>query len=327
MKWYKKLNVLLIISIVLTLFSGCNSNSASTVSSSANKKESLPKNISISYVKSPLNVPSIVEKRQKLFEKEFSKDNINITYPEITEGSKMTEAVAAGSLDFCNAIGATSVILGAANGVDIKIIGVYSRAPKAFTIMAKDPSIKTISDLKGKKVVGPKGTVLHQLLLAALNKDKLSESNVQFINMGIPDGVSALLSGKADAALVAGAAVDNAKKNGAHVITTGQGLLDGTIVIGVSGKFLKEHPDVVKRYLSVHNKSLSYMKNNSDETFKITAEEEKLSVSEVKEMYKLYDFNPKITSKDIEDLKKTEDFLKKNGMMSKSVSINSLIAK
>lgn len=321
MKILKKLSMLLVVSIIATLFSACGT----TQNSETRSKKDVPKSISISYVKSPLNVPSIVEKREKLFENEFSKDNMKITYPEITEGSKMTEAVAAGSLDFCNAIGATSVILAAANGVDIKIIGVYSRAPKAFTIMAKDPSIKSVKDLKGKKVVGPKGTILHQLLLGALEKENLKASDVQFINMGIPDGVSALLSGSAEAALVAGPSVDNAKKNGAHVVTTGEGILDATIVIGVSGKFLKKYPDIAKRYLKVHDKSLSFMENSKDKAYSLTSEETKLSLEQVKAMYDLYDFNPKVTDKDIKDLNDTKDFLVKNGMLKKNIDIKSLI--
>lgn len=321
MKILKKMSAVIAVLMIATFFNGCTS----TQNSETKSQKDVPKSISISYVKAPLNVPSIVEKREKLFENEFSKDNIKINYPQITEGSKMTEAVAAGSLDFCNAIGATSVILAAANGVDIKIIGVYSRAPKAFTIMAKDPSIKSMKDLKGKKVVGPKGTILHQLLLGALEKDSLKASDVDFINMGIPDGVSALLSGNADAALVAGAAVDNAKKNGAHIVTTGEGILDATIVIGVSGKFLKKYPDIVKRYLKVHDKSLSFMENSKDKAYNYASEEVKLPLDQVKAMYNLYDFNPKVTDKDIKDLNDTKDFLMKNGMLKKDINVKSLI--
>lgn len=319
MKSLKKLSIFMCFCVIFLSFSGCG------VSSDNTSKKTLPKKISISYVKAPLNVPSIVEKKNKLFEKEFSKDGIGISYPEITEGSKMTEAVAAGSLDFCNAIGATSVILAAANGVDIKIIGVYSRAPKAFTIMTKDPAIKSIKDLKGKKIVGPKGTILHQLLLGALEKESLKVSDVQFINMGIPDGVAALLSNKADAALVAGSAVLNAEKSGAHIITDGEGILDATIVIGASSDMLKKYPNIAKRYLKVHNESLDFMKKNKDKTYELAAEETKLSIDQVKQMYDLYDFNPQITNKDIDDLKATEDFLKKNNMLTKDIDVKSLI--
>lgn len=326
MKILKKAAALFCCSVLIaSTLAGCASGKSSNNGSEKQQSKETLKNINISYVKAPLNVPSIVEKKKNLFENEFSKDNIKVTFPEITEGSKMTEAVAAGSLDFCNAIGATSVILAAANGVNIKIIGMYSRAPKAFTIMSKNPSIKTVADLKGKKIVGPKGTILHQLLLEALKSSSMKTGDVQFINMGIPQAVAAMMGGSADAALVAGAAVPQAAAKGAHIITTGEGLLDATIVIAASGDFLAKHEDIAKRYMSVHQKSLDFMKSNTDETYKLAAEETQMSLDQVKEMYNLYDFNPKITDKDIKELEKTQDFLKENGMLTKTVDIKSLI--
>lgn len=283
--------------------------------------------INISYVKLPLNVPSIIEKKKNLFEKEFNPDGIEVNFPEITQGSKMTQALAAGSLDFCNALGGTSLILAAANGVDIKMIGVYSRAPEAFTIMAKDPDIKSTADLKGKKVVGPKGTILHQLLLASLVKNDLNISDVEFANLGIGRGVSALLADSADAALVAGPAVPQALDSGAHIIESGEGLLDATIVIAVSGSFLDKHPRLVDRYLKVHQQSLEFMHNNPEETFELAAEETGISKESVKQMYKWYDFNPEITESDIKELEKTQQFLIDNNMLGQSVDIKELIVK
>ena len=294
-----------------------------------NKKEQpAPKvdTITISYVKLPLNVPSIVEKKQTLFEKEFGKDNIKVVFPEITEGPKMTEAMAAGSLDFSNALGGTSAILAASNGVKLKVIGMYSRAPKAFTLMAKDPAIQTVADLKGKQVAGPKGTILHQLLLAAEAKAGLKADDVAFVNMGIPPAVTAMLNGNVAAALVAGPAVSQAVAAGAHIVTTGEGLLDATIVIAVREDFLTKHPDLVKRYMNVHAASLQYMKEHPDEVYKMTAEETGLSVEQVKTMYGLYDFDPTIKESDIVDLEKTQEFLKQNGMLTKPIDIRSIIA-
>jgi len=281
--------------------------------------------INISYVKLPLNVPSIVEKKLQLFEKEFGSDNIKVSFPEITEGPKMTEALAAGSLDFCNALGGTSAILAAAGGVDLKIIGIYSRSPKAFTIMAKQEDIRSVAQLKGKKVAGPKGTILHQLLLAALNKQGMKSEDVDYINMSIPQAVAALNSGSVDAALVAGPTVPQTLGAGAHIIATGDGLLDATIVIAVSGQFMKDHPDLVERYMKVHEESLRYMKDHPDEVYKMAAEETGISVDDVKEMYDWYDFNPNITDEDIRDLEETQEFLKQNDMLTNTIDIQSLL--
>ena len=83
----------------------------------------------------------------------------------------MTEALAAGSLDFV--MPRWDIGNFAAAMESMKIIGIYSRAPKAFTIMTKDDSITSIKDLKGKKT-GPKGTILPT---ATCNLDQ-SEMNI-----------------------------------------------------------------------------------------------------------------------------------------------------
>lgn len=283
--------------------------------------------VNISYVKLPLNVPSIVEKKLELFEKEFGKDRIKVVFPEILEGPKMTEALAAGSLDFCNALGGTSAILAAANGVNLKIIGIYSRAPKAFTIVAADRKINTAADLKGKKIGGPKGTILHQLLLAALARDGLTAQEVAFVNLGIPQAVSAMLSGSIDAALVAGPAVPKALENGAHLITTGEGLLSATIVIAVSNQFMTQHPDLVERYMKVHNDSLRYIKEHPEEVCQLAAEETGISLEDVRKMVPWYDFNPVITAADLDDLEKTQAFLVQNGLLTQTIEIKSIVSR
>lgn len=315
----KKLIVAVLFILLVLTAAGCGLQQANRPAAPS------PATINISYVKLPLNIPSIVEKRLELFEKEFASDNIKVAFPEITEGPKMTAALASGSLDFCSALGGTSAILAAANGLDIKIIGMYSRAPKAFVIMTRDPAIQTAADLKDRTVAGPKGTILHQLLLAALKQQGIAGEAVKFVNMGIPQGVTALMAGDADAALVAGPAVPKALAAGGRIIATGEGLLDATIVIAVEGKFLRDHPELVKRYMKVHRQSLAYMQRHPDEVYRLTADETGLAVEDVKKMVDWYDFNPAITGDDIRDLEKTQDFLLQNGLLTQTVEIQKLI--
>jgi len=285
------------------------------------------KTLRITYVKSPLNIPSIVDKNLETVKKSFAKNSVTVTFPDINSGAKQTEALAAGSLDICSALGGTSAILAASNGVDIKIIGTYSRAPKAFNIMAKDPSIKTAADLKGKKVAGPKGTILHQILIAALDKNGLQPTDVELVSMGIPASVTAMLNGNVDVALVAGADVLRAQKAGAHIVANGEGLVDATIVIATSGKFLKEHPEAVKQFLAAHKENIEYMNKNKDSAFAYTAKETGLQPSDVEAMAPWYDFNPRISAKDIEELVKTQDFLLKTKLQTNKININDIIAK
>ena len=315
-----------LVAILLFAFAaGCGSAPA-TPSAPAKPAAANPKSISLTYVKAPLNVPSIVEKKLGLLEKEFAKDKIAVQYPEITVGSKQTEAMAAGSLDFAHALGGTSAILAAANGVDLKIIAIYSRAPKAFVVLTKGDKIQKVSDLKGKKVAGPKGTILHQLILAALAKEGLKPDDIQFVSMDLPSSAAALMNGSVDAALSAGPDAIRAEKAGARVLTTGEGLVEATIVTAVRGEFLQKHPDLVKRFLKTHTAAIEHMRSKPDEVLAMTAAETGLPAETVKLMLPLYDFSPTIKPSDIAELKRTQDFLLQNGMLKKSIEIEKMLA-
>ena len=310
-----------IVALSLSLF-GCGQ------SDKANTTGKYPTAINMTYVKSPLNIPSIIEKEQKIFEKEFEKEKIAINYAQIDSGAKQTEAIAAGSIDIAHALGGTSAILAAANGVDVKIIGMYSRAPEAFTIIVTDPAIKSVADLKGKTVAGPKGTILHQLLMSALKKEGLSANDVNFVSMGIPESAAALSGGSVQAALLAGPIAIKAQDQGARVLVNGKGLLEASIVIGVRNDFLKKHPDVVKRFLASHQKVVADYQKNPQSFYAPTMKETGLSENQINIMSPWYDFTPTIKDSDIKDLEATQDFLIATGMLpkEKKINIQSMIA-
>lgn len=300
--------------LILTL-SGCSS------SKSTAPADQPPGELKITYVKSPLNIPSIIDKNLQTVSKEFAKTNIKVAYPEINSGAKQTEALAAGSLDICSALGGTSAILAASNGVDLKIVGIYSRAPKAFNIMVKDPAIKTAADLAGKKVAGPKGTILHQILIAALAKEKLQPDAVELLSMDIPPSVTAMLNGNVDAALVAGSDVLRAQKAGAHIITSGEGLVDATIVIAARGELVKNNPDIIKHYLSAHRENIAYMNREQAKAYEFTAQATGLAPEDVAAMAPWYDFAPEIKTADIKDLNETQDFLLATGLQKNKIDL------
>ena len=293
----------------------------------AEPKATTPKELKITYVKSPLNIPSIIDKNLQTVSKEFAKTDTKVSFPEINSGAKQTEALAAGSLDICSALGGTSAILAASNGVDLKIVGIYSRAPKAFNIMAKDPSIKTAADLAGKKVAGPKGTILHQILIAALAKDGLKPDAVELLSMDIPPSVNAMLNGNVDAALVAGSDVLRAQKAGAHIITSGEGLVDATIVIAVRGDLVKNNPDIIKRYLAAHKENIAYLAKEQSKAYDFTAQATGLTPDDVAVMAPWYDFDPEIKTADIKDLNDTQDFLLATGLQKNKIDLAPYIVK
>lgn len=327
------LSVLLSAAIAAASLAGCASGGQSSqaetsqpVSSAA--PEFTVDKIGVTYVKSPLNVPSIVEKEQGIFTKAFEEYGLPVEYSNLTTGPEQTQALASGDIQFLYAVGATSVILSASNGADIKIISTYSRSPEAFRMFAgKDSKIQSAADLKGKKIAGPKGTILHELMVAYLATAGLTEKDVEFVSMGIPDAQAALVGGTIDCALLAGPTAYNMEKDGYKIVTTGKGLVDATIVVATSQSFYDKNPLLVKRFLEAQDQIASYMKENSEAILEMTAKETELSIDAVKEMYPMYDFSTEITDADITSMKKTEQFMKENAMIENDVDIDQLILK
>lgn len=314
MKFRKKKIFLTMATAILFLIGGCG-------------KEKPLKEINVTYVKSPLNVPSILEKNLNLFDKEFEKDGITVKFHNLTTGPEQTQALASGELDILHALGGTSAILAASNGVDLTITNIYSRSPKGFMLLSKDNTITSPEKLKGKKIAGPKGTILHQLLLAYLDKGNVNIDDVEFINMGLPETSAALQNGTIDVGLLAGPVALGAIKNGANVVTNGEGLVEGIIVTAVRDDFLKKYPNIVKRFLTVNENTIKSIDENFEEVLKVVEKEAGLSKEEVIDMYSLYDFNPEIKESDIEELKNTQEFLIKNNLQEKEIDIEKIIMK
>lgn len=281
--------------------------------------------ITVTYVKSPLNVPSIVEKEEGIFAEHFAELGYDVAYSDLTTGPEQTQALASGDIQFLYAVGATSVILSASNEADIKIISTYSRSPEAFKLFGQDDSIKSPEDLRGKKVAGPKGTILHELLVAYLATAGMTEDDIEFLSMGIPDSQAALAGGSVDAALLAGPTAYNMEKDGFPVITDGKGLTEATIVVATSGAYAAEHPEEVKTFLEAQQAVLDFIENEEDTAMEETAKETELSIEAVLEMVPMYDFDMTIKDSDIEAMKKTMNFMLENGMIENEVSIEDLI--
>ena len=281
--------------------------------------------IAVTYVTAPLNVPSIVERKIGAFSDAFASAGIGVTYSNLTAGPDQTAALASGNIQFLFAVGATSVILAAANGADIAIVDTYSRSPKAFMLVTGPHGPTSAAGLKGKTIAGPKGTILHQLLLAYLATAGLTAHDVNFVNMTIPAAQAALANGSADVALLAGPAASQALAAGDRKVTDGTGLVGATIVDATSRTFADAHPDLVATFVKAHRAVLAYMAAHPDATVTMTAAATGLSADAVRATYPDYDFSATVSAADLADLAATQQFMLANGMINKPVDTKALV--
>lgn len=324
----KRLTAALLCGSLLALsLAGCGKSAAISSAAQSSAASHSADKVVITYVQSPLNVPTIVEKARSSFETAYKAKGVGMEYSNLTSGADQTAALASGKIQLLNNVGGASVIISAAGGADIKILSMYCRAPKAFMLFSKNAAVKSPADLKGKTIAGPKGTTLHEMLAAYLKTGGLTLKDVHFVSMSIPNARAALEGGSVDAALLAGPNAYNCQKKGFHMVTNGDGLITGTSVTATTQKFYNENKDLVNTFLQVQKETLQYISKNYENSMKMTAKATDLDIGAVKEMYKLYDFDSTISDTDIASLQSTEAFLKEAGMISKSVDIKSLLLK
>ena len=94
----------------------------------------------------------------------------HVTWTEFASGPPLLEAVNVGAIDFGNT-GETPPVFAQAAGAPIRYVAYEPPAPKGEAIfVAKDSPIKSVADLKGKKVAVARGSNAHYLLVKALEK-------------------------------------------------------------------------------------------------------------------------------------------------------------
>jgi sulfonate transport system substrate-binding protein len=122
-----------------------------------------------------------------------------ITWSQFTSGPPLLEAANAGAIDI-GAVGNTPPIFAAAAGSKIKIVAAGDQNLAAQAILVpKTSAIRTIQDLKGKKVALAKGSSAHALLLGVLKKAGLTFDDIQPQYLQPADALSAFSGGKVDA--------------------------------------------------------------------------------------------------------------------------------
>ena len=276
----------------------------------------------ISSWKLPFNVPVMLELDRGSYASAFR--GMKVSDVNMQTGPKLMAVLAAGELDIVQGIGDAAFLVAVSGGIDAKVIAVNSRSPKAFAVVSYNPAVKKLSDLKGKRVAGLRGSVVHEVFIKAMSENGLSESDVEFFPMPVPQATAALLAKKVDAALLVGSEILRAQKAGARVLADGEGRVRGLSLVVAGTKFIKSHPDVVEQFLSMRRGTLSAMKSDPAAVAAVAAKETGLEVKDVSNMMNWYDFDCTVSADDRRSLVSTKKYLIDNKMIAGELDIYSL---
>ncbi|WP_298068601.1 NrtA/SsuA/CpmA family ABC transporter substrate-binding protein [uncultured Mailhella sp.] len=281
--------------------------------------------LNISYVKSPFNLQMMVMKEHQLLEKKLGPKGITVRWHDIDSGAQQATAMASGDLDIGGVVNTTSVQIANAEGNPVIIVAAASRPTDVFGLAVQENGPKTFKELKGKTIAGPKGTVLHQLLAAGLAREGMSMNDVNFVQMGIPQGFSALMSGKVDAALIAAGALVKAGQAGKPILATATGLVTPKLVMCASGAFLKKHPELVADVVAVQDEACDWIMAHHDEAVALGAKEQNLSKEDAEKLFAWSHYAKRLNENDLKSLDEDMAFMLEQGMMRKSVDSRSFI--
>jgi sulfonate transport system substrate-binding protein len=207
------------------------------------------------------NPVSMVLKDKGWLEKEFAKDGISIRWVQTLGSNKALEFLNAESIDFGSTAGSAALVA-KINGNPIKSIYVYSRPEWTALVTRKDSPIAKVADLKGRRVAVTRGTDPHIFLVRALLDAGLSEKDISPVLLQHPDGKTALIRGDVDAwagldPMMAQAEIEDGARlffRKPEANTWG--------ILNVREEFLRDHPDLVRRVLSVYEEARKYSLGN-----------------------------------------------------------------
>ena len=190
----------------------------------------------------------VLQKAQGTLEKRLAAQNVSVRWVEFPAGPQLLEGLNVGSVDV-GYVGEAPPIFAQAAGANFVYIGNEPAAPEAEAIVVvKDSPIKSVADLKGRKIALNKGSNVHYLLVRALEKAGLKYTDVQPVFLAPADARAAFEKGAVDAWAIWDpflAAVQ--KQTGARIVADGRGGVANNhpFVLAERG-FAGRHPEVIK---------------------------------------------------------------------------------
>jgi len=159
-------------------------------------------------------------------EKRLAEQGVGVKWTEFPAGPVLLEGLNVGSIDF-GTVGEAPPIFAQAAGANLVYVGNEPASPASEAIVVpKGSSLRTLADLKGKKIALNKGSNVHYLLLKALEKAGIAYADIQPVFLPPADARAAFERGSVDAWAIWDPFLAAAEKQlGARVLADGKGLV------------------------------------------------------------------------------------------------------
>lgn len=233
-------------------------------------------------------------------EKRLAEQGVGVKWTEFPAGPVLLEGLNVGSIDF-GTVGEAPPIFAQAAGANLVYVGNEPPSPASEAIVVpKGSSLRTLADLKGKKVALNKGSNVHYLLLKALEKAGVVYADIQPVFLPPADARAAFERGSVDAWAIWDPFLAAAEKQiGARVLADGKGLVANYQFYLASRTYAEKNPEILRIVLDEVAKVDEWGRNNPDEVATILSAQTGLSRDVVALAASRYAYGVKPVSVDV----------------------------
>lgn len=263
----------------------------------------------------------------------FEKHGVEVELKFFQTGVEMINGLMAGT-HHLNTMGSIPLIAGASNGLDMVLIGhlhgdanVESYSDNTGIVANK--SIKSIADLKGKKIALPRGTGAEGYLLGVLAQNKMTASDVTLVSAKPSDLSTALRNGDVDAIAIWETHLSSAAKSieDANVLISGNCDVcydPGTLI--TTNAIIKERGEQLAKFMLAFAEASQWVRKNLDKAAEINARWSNNDVDVLKAAMRNGLNDPRMSKLTVETYKsKTVPGLKTAGKLGGDVDIDKLV--
>jgi NitT/TauT family transport system substrate-binding protein len=283
MKSMKIMAIALIAIALLLITAGCTQPSGTTSTSST---PAPLKELRIGYQPSTHQMAEITAMDKGWWQQDLAPLGVvNVTDRVFPTGAPEMQAMLAGDIDVAY-VGAAPVLSAVSTGLDAKIVaGVNTQG--SDLVVRNDLNYTGPQSLKGMTIATfQAGTIQDTILRNWLTQNNLTpDKDVTIKGMNGGDAVTAIAAGKVDAVFLptpSPSTVVNLGK-GRIVVHSGEMYPNHTCcVLVVSGKLIREHPEIVRQIIKTNDKAVAYNQQNLDEAAAIFSKRTGTKLEDVK---------------------------------------------
>ncbi|GLR90604.1 aliphatic sulfonate ABC transporter substrate-binding protein [Bradyrhizobium iriomotense] len=230
--------------------------------------QSAVKEIRIGYQK---NGVLVVTRQQAALEKHFVPQGIEVKWVEFSSGPPMMEAMNVGSVDY-GAVGDSPPVFAQAAGAAIVYAAGQPITNGQGILVPKDSPIRSIAELKGKRIGFTKGSSAHNIVVQALEKAGLTYADITPVYLTPPDAGPAFANGSIDAWAIWDPyfAIGETKQNGRILIDAREVTKSNSFYIA-NRDFAKNHGEILQQIVDVTTATARWAEQHRDEVAKSLA--------------------------------------------------------